>query len=92
MSNEQAAPETKGVTAELLATVDLGREIEGMAGRQLQPERVVCIEAFRPGAVARMVERGDYLRRDDPVVERFPEFFAQPLTRTAHVANGSATD
>jgi hypothetical protein len=36
MSNEQAAPETKAVTAELLATVDLGPEIEGMAGRQLR--------------------------------------------------------
>ena len=30
MSNEQAAPETKGVTVKLLATVDLGPEIEGM--------------------------------------------------------------
>ena len=41
MSNEQAAPETKGVTAELLATVDLGSEIEGMAGRQeLYPDVV----------------------------------------------------
>ncbi len=36
MSNEQAAPETNGVTAELLATVDLGPEIEGMAGRRLR--------------------------------------------------------
>jgi hypothetical protein len=36
MSNEQAAPETKGVTAELLATVDLGPEIEGMA-KELTP-------------------------------------------------------
>jgi hypothetical protein len=36
MSNEQVAPETKGVTAKLLATVDLGPEIEGMAGRQLR--------------------------------------------------------
>ena len=27
MSNEQAAPETNSVTAELLATVDLGPEI-----------------------------------------------------------------
>ncbi len=43
MSNEQAAPETKGVTAELLATVDLGPEIEGMAGRQLRM-RMVTIE------------------------------------------------
>jgi hypothetical protein len=43
MSNEQAAPETKGVMAELLATVDLGPEIEGMAGRQLRM-RMVTIE------------------------------------------------
>jgi quercetin dioxygenase-like cupin family protein len=43
MRNEQAAPETKGVTAELLASVDLGSEIEGMAGRQLRM-RLVTIE------------------------------------------------
>ena len=47
MSNEQAAPETKGVTVKLLATVDLGPEIEGMAGRQLRM-RLVTIE---PGGV-----------------------------------------
>jgi hypothetical protein len=44
MSNEQAAPQTKGVTAEVLATVDLGSEIEGMAGRQRRM-RMVTIEA-----------------------------------------------
>jgi len=43
MSNEQAAPGTAGVTAKLLATVDLGPEIEGMAGRQLRM-RMVTIE------------------------------------------------
>ena len=32
MSDEQAAPETKGVTTELLATVDLGPEIEAWRG------------------------------------------------------------
>jgi quercetin dioxygenase-like cupin family protein len=47
MSNEQAAPETKGVAVESLATVDLGPEIEGMAGRQLRM-RMVTIE---PGGV-----------------------------------------
>jgi quercetin dioxygenase-like cupin family protein len=47
MSDEQAAPETKGVTVKLLATVDLGPEIEGMAGRQLRM-RMVTIE---PGGV-----------------------------------------
>ncbi len=44
MSNEQAAPETKGVAVEFLAAVDLGPEIEGMAGRQLRM-RTVTIEA-----------------------------------------------
>jgi quercetin dioxygenase-like cupin family protein len=47
MSNEQVEPETKGVTVKLLATVDLGPEIEGMAGRQLRM-RLVTIE---PGGV-----------------------------------------
>jgi hypothetical protein len=36
MSNEPAAPETEGVTAELPATVDLGPEIEGMAGANFE--------------------------------------------------------
>jgi len=43
MSDEQAAPPTQGVAAKLLATVDLGPEIEGMAGRQLRM-RMVTIE------------------------------------------------
>ena len=47
MSNEAAAHETKGVTVELLADLDLGLEIEGMAGRQLRM-RMVTIE---PGGV-----------------------------------------
>ena len=47
MSDEQAPSETKGVKAELLATVDLGPEIEGMAGRQLRMRLVT----FEPGGV-----------------------------------------
>jgi len=47
MSNEQVAPETKGVTVKLLAMVDLGPEIEGMAGRQLRMRMVT----FEPGGV-----------------------------------------
>ena len=47
MSSEQAAPETKGITSEVLATVDLGPEIEGMAGRELRM-RIVTME---PGGV-----------------------------------------
>jgi quercetin dioxygenase-like cupin family protein len=46
MSNEQA-PETNGVAVHLLATVDLGPELEGMAGRQLRM-RLVTID---PGGV-----------------------------------------
>ncbi|TQJ39962.1 cupin domain [Arthrobacter sp. SLBN-112] len=47
MSVEEVAPETKGVSVELLATVDLDGEIEGMEGRQLRM-RMVTIE---PGGV-----------------------------------------
>jgi quercetin dioxygenase-like cupin family protein len=47
MSYEQAASETNGVTTDLLANVDLGAEIEGMAGRRLRM-RLVTIE---PGGV-----------------------------------------
>ncbi len=47
MSHEQAAPETKGVATELLGTVDLGPEIQGMQGRELRM-RMVTIE---PGGV-----------------------------------------
>jgi quercetin dioxygenase-like cupin family protein len=47
MSNGEPAPETKGVTVELLASVDLGPEIEGMAGRRLRTRRVT----IEPGGV-----------------------------------------
>ncbi len=45
--SERPVPETKGVEAELLATLDLGPEIEGMAGRQLR----MRMFTFEPGAV-----------------------------------------
>ena len=45
--SEDQMPETSGVTSELLGTVDLGLEIEGMAGRELRM-RMVTIE---PGGV-----------------------------------------
>lgn len=47
MSNQQAVPETRGVTVKVLATVDLGPEIEGMDGRQLRTRMFT----FEPGAV-----------------------------------------
>jgi len=47
LSDSQSAPETQGVRAELLATVDLGPEIEGMAGRYLRMRRFT----FEPGGV-----------------------------------------
>ena len=43
MSNAQMGPETKGVAVEVLAAVDLAREIEGMERRQLRM-RMVTIE------------------------------------------------
>ena len=45
--SDEAPPETRGVTVTLLGTVDLGPEIEGLAGRQLR-SRLVTIE---PGGV-----------------------------------------
>jgi quercetin dioxygenase-like cupin family protein len=47
MSEEQAVPETRGVTVELLSTVDLGPEIAGMHGRHLRMRKVT----MEPGAV-----------------------------------------
>jgi quercetin dioxygenase-like cupin family protein len=47
VSDDQVVPETRGVTAELLAIVDLGPEIEGMAGRQLR----LRMFTMEPGAV-----------------------------------------
>lgn len=47
MSTGHETPETTGVTVELLKEMDLGPEIEGMAGRQLRM-RIVTIE---PGGV-----------------------------------------
>jgi len=47
MKNEQTAPETKGVSVELLATVDLGPEIDGMEGHQFR----MRMFTFEPGAV-----------------------------------------
>jgi quercetin dioxygenase-like cupin family protein len=47
VNDEERARETRGVADEVLATVDLGPEIEGMAGRQLRM-RMVTIE---PGGV-----------------------------------------
>jgi quercetin dioxygenase-like cupin family protein len=47
MSDERAAPETTGVTSELLGTLDLGPEIEGMDGRQLRMRRFT----IEPGGV-----------------------------------------
>ena len=47
MSDDRATPETKGETSEVLGTVDLGPEIEGMAGRELRMRRVT----MEPGGV-----------------------------------------
>jgi quercetin dioxygenase-like cupin family protein len=47
MSDEEVVPPTQGVSSELLATIDLGPEIEGMEGRQLR----MRMFTFEPGAV-----------------------------------------
>ena len=40
MSDDQTAPETRGVAVELLATVDLGHEIPGTEVRQIRRRMV----------------------------------------------------
>lgn len=47
MDVDDVAPDTSGVTVELLSTLDLGPELEGMAGFQLRM-RMVTIQ---PGGV-----------------------------------------
>lgn len=47
MSSEEVVPETKGVTSELLATINLGLEIDDLAGRQFR----MRLFTFEPGAV-----------------------------------------
>lgn len=46
-TDNEIVPETQGVTTELLGTVDLGPEIDGMAGRKLRMRKVT----MEPGAV-----------------------------------------
>lgn len=47
MNDAPPVPETHGVTSQLLGTVDLGPEIEGLAGRQMR----MRLFTFEPGAV-----------------------------------------
>lgn len=47
MSKEPVVPETRGVSSELLATIDLGPEIEGLGGHQLR----MRMFTFEPRAV-----------------------------------------
>ncbi len=47
MSDEQTTPGMRGVSVQLLTTIDLGLEIEGMAGRQLRMRKVT----IAPGGV-----------------------------------------
>jgi quercetin dioxygenase-like cupin family protein len=47
MSEHHAAPESRGVSIELLSVIDLGPELEGMAGRQLRMRKVT----IEPGGV-----------------------------------------
>lgn len=47
MSGEEIVPATRGVTTEVLATMELGTEIEGLGGLQLR----MRVFTFEPGAV-----------------------------------------
>jgi quercetin dioxygenase-like cupin family protein len=47
VDDDEAVPATRGVTADLLESVDLGPELEGMEGRELR----MRMFTFEPGAV-----------------------------------------
>jgi len=47
MSDASVVPETRGVAVEMLSTVDLASEIEGMDGRELRMRKVT----IEPGGV-----------------------------------------
>jgi quercetin dioxygenase-like cupin family protein len=47
MQNDPTSPGSHGVTVELLGTVDLGPEIDGLAGRRLRMRKVT----IEPGGV-----------------------------------------
>lgn len=54
---EEVAPETCGVTVELLTSVDLGPEIAGMEGRQLRMRRVTIAPGCVFGPVHNHIDR-----------------------------------
>jgi len=74
MNGDQSVPETKGVTVQLLATVDLGPEIEGMAGRELRM-RMVTIE---PGGVFGPLHD----HKDRPGGRQWPQRFGRAKSAT----------
>ena len=78
MSEEGAPSEPRGVSVEILGTVDLAGEIEGMAGRQLRIRRVT----IEPGGAVGPVH--DHIGRPGTV-------YVLEGTLTDH-RNGVATD
>ena len=57
MNIKEVAPETRGVTVELLASIDLGPEIAGMEGRQLRMRKVTIDPGGVFGPVHNHVDR-----------------------------------
>jgi hypothetical protein len=51
---------------------------------------VVCLESFRRQPVARITERGSWLRFENPVVQEHPERFAVRLSDLEQHEEGKA--
>jgi hypothetical protein len=61
--------------------MSLRRPTEPLPALPVDPSTmVICTESFRPALVARVIERGEWRRRDDPVVQANPQHFAVPLS------------
>ena len=97
MSDDDSTPPTNGIEVEVLATVDLGREIPGMQGRQLRM-RMITIRpggVFGPCTTTRADrERSTCYREPSPTTETAPPpstVPAQAGPRTKTPCTGSRT-
>jgi quercetin dioxygenase-like cupin family protein len=74
LGQQQRMPpaETKGSRTELLATIDLGNEIEGMAGRQLRMRRIT-VEPGGQFALHDHRDRPGLFYVQDGTITEYPE-------------------
>lgn len=53
---------------------------------------VVCTSAFRPGAVAQLIQKGQRLPRSSQIVKRNPSFFALEIPLVEYLETQTNSD